>query len=425
MSLFMSPSFPLKKSAFVTGAALLSMANAASRAFLDNGHALLTLDEACLLEKSCERTGLNDFGDDAFRLPLGVLLRSFEKDADLNLIGRICVHSEMVRLLSNRLRMVEDGKRHPEILDGKIQRPLFITGLPRSGTTFLHAVLAQDPRCRAPLVWEVMYPSPPPEKSCFFSDPRIVTMQRQLRWLNVLMPGFEKYHLIGAEYPQECIAITDHSFMSYVFESMYQVPSYRAWHDGQDKRPAYEFHKRFLQNLQWHCPGTHWVLKAPSHLMALRELLCVYPDADIVVTHRDPLKVLPSCSDLTRILRRPFTNKLDRKALRLDVNLRWEESMRSLIQFRERNQKYQGRFCDVMYKDLMHDPLNVVRDIHRQFGRELRPDAESAMRDFIMENPKNKHGEHRYSLEEFGFDGETERCRFQFYTDHYGISLEP
>ncbi len=415
----------VKKPLCTMGASLLCGINTVSRIFLANGRSFVTLDAAALIDESRERTGLDDFGDDVFRKPLGILLQSFESDADLNLVGRICVHSEILRVLCNRLRMVEDRKRHPAIRDELILGPIFITGLPRSGSTFLHAVLAQDPRCRAPQVWEVMHPSPPPESGSYNSDPRIAQTERQLKWLDVLMPELEKSHLIQARYPQECIAITDHSFMSYVFESMYQVSSYRIWHDDQDKRPAYEIHRQFLQHLQWRCPGTHWVLKAPSHLMALEALLHVYPDADIVVTHRDPLKVLPSCASLTRVLRRPFTNRLDREALRSDVNLRWEGSTRLAMRFRQDNPALRDRFHDVRYPDVMKDPMAVVREIYRYFDRELTHDAETAMERFVAENPKNKKGEHRYSLEEFGFDRETERRRFQFYTDFYGITPEP
>jgi hypothetical protein len=269
-----------------------------------------------------------------------------------------------------------------------------------------------------------MNPSPPPDRASYDSDPRIFQTEKQLKWLDILMPEFEKFHLIDARYPQECIAITDHAFMSYVFESMYQVTSYRTWHDEQDKRPAYEFHRQFLQHLQWRCPGTHWVLKAPSHLMALRELLDVYPDADIVVTHRDPLKVLPSCASFAKVLRRPFTNRLDREALCSDVNLRWEGSVRLAMQLRQSNEKIRERFFDVRFPDLKKDPMAIVRDVYRYFDRELTPDAETAMQRFVEQNPKNKNGEHRYSLEDFGFDRETERRRFQFYTDYYGISPE-
>jgi hypothetical protein len=369
----MNPPFSgnLKRPLRAFGPVLLTGVNAVGRIFIEDGRSLLPLDPSALIRESLEKTGLDDFGDDAFREPLGILLQSLEKDARLNLIGRLCARSQIIRLLVNRLRMVEDRKQYTEICGQQVRRPLFITGLPRSGSTFLHAVLAQDPRARAPQVWEVMCPSPPPEAATYRSDPRILQAERQLKWLDVLMPEFEKSHLIHATYPQECIAITDHSFMSYVFETMYQVSSYRSWHDSQDKRPAYEIHHRFLQHLQWRCPGTHWVLKAPSHLMALDALLAVYPDADIVVTHRDPLKVLPSCASLTRILRRPFTDRLDREALRTDVNLRWEGSLRLAMELRRENRTLGGRFHDVLFPDLRKDPLAVVREIYRYFDREL------------------------------------------------------
>ena len=413
----------MKKSFYSTGSELLRAVNTISRISVANGRPFVPLDEASLIAESHARTGLYDFGDEAFRRPLGVLLRSFEHDADLNLVGRICVHSEIVRMLSNRLLMEEDRRKDPRISGERILRPIFITGLPRSGTTFLHALLAQDPRCRAPQVWEVMRPSPPPETATYGSDPRIAHAERQLKWADVLMPEFGKFHLMDARYPQECIAITDHAFMSYLFESMYQVPSYRAWHDAQDKRPAYLYHKRFLQHLQCRCPGTHWVLKAPSHLMALEALLDVYPDADIVVTHRDPLKVLASCSSLKKVLTRPFTNRLNTEALRTDVNLRWEGSLRFAMEFRQKNEGLRRRFHDVFYPDLIKDPLSVVREIYRFFDRELTPEAETAMQRFAVKNP-NHDGWHHYTLEEFGFDRETERRRFQFYTDYYGILTE-
>ncbi|MDA8428129.1 MAG: sulfotransferase [Geobacteraceae bacterium] len=415
---------PAHKALCALGATMLSGINSFNRMALDNGRPFVSLAEADLLEQSRRQTGLDDFGDDPFREPLGILLDSCEKDADLNLVGRFCVRSEITRMLSNRLHMVADRKRHPEILAEKIQRPLFITGLPRSGTTFLHTLLAQDPRCRAPRVWEVMQPSPPPVRDTYDSDPRIGRTERQLKWLDVLMPELEKFHLIHASYPQECIAITDHAFLSYVFETMYHVPTYRDWHDLQDKRPAYAFHRRFLQQLQWRCPGTHWVLKAPSHLMALEALLAVYPDAGIVVTHRDPLKVLPSCASLTEVLRVPFSNRLNREEIVNQVNQRWEGSARYAMRFRAEHQDMGGRFLDVHYPALVKDPMAVVRGIYEYFGRELEQAAEAAMQRFVADNPKDRNGVHDYSLEEFGLDRDTERRRFSFYTDFYGVAPE-
>jgi len=399
--------------------------NAVSHLALNDGRSMIKLDRGSLLGESFRLTGLEDFGDTSFLTPLDILLRSFEEDAELNLIGRITVHSEILRILCNLLYMQRDRLAFPGIQQEEIRQPIFITGLPRSGTTFLHALLAQDPACRAPQVWEVMRPSPPPETATYRSDPRIDLTRRELSWIDVLMPGFEKCHTIEARLPQECISMTDHSFLSYVFESMYFVSSYRSWHDRQDKRPAYDCHRRFLQHLQWRCPGTHWVLKAPSHLMALPSLFEVYPDAQVVVTHRDPLKILPSCASFARVLRAPFTTRpIDLGVLGAEVSRRWSDSAKTLTQLHSGDKELRSRFFDVGYPDLIRDPMSVVYRIYAHFDRELSGEAERAMRTFVEQNPKDKNGTHRYSLEEFGLDPETEIRNFADYTKFFGIRPE-
>ena len=403
---------------------LLRLINTIGRGFVKNGGSWMRLDEKTLLDKACAQTGLDDFGDDSFRAALKVLLRAFETEAQLSFVGRICVHGDSVRLLNNRLRLVADRRRHPAIAAEVIRRPLFITGLPRSGTTFLHALLAQDPAHRAPQVWEVMHPSPPPEKASYATDARITTTARQLKWLDLLMPDFETVHMIDARLPQECIAITSHDFRSYTWETMYAVPSYRAWHDRLDKRPVYEFHRHFLQHLQWRCPGQRWVLKAPSHLLALEALLQVYPDACIVLTHRDPLKVLASCASFTEVLRRGFSDHIDKASLAQEVRQRWEEGAGLAVKHRQAQGEMQRQLFDVHYLELLRDPMSMVRRIYAHFDLELSAAAETAMERFLLANPKNKSGVHRYSLEEFDLNPEAERHRFQFYLDFFGIEPE-
>ncbi|MBM4301580.1 MAG: sulfotransferase [Deltaproteobacteria bacterium] len=403
---------------------LLRLINTVGRGLGKNGFSFMRLDEKTLLDKACQQTGLDDFGDDSFRAALRVLLRAFETEAELSFVGRICVHGDSVRLLNNRLRLVADRRRHPDIAAEVIRRPLFITGLPRSGTTFLHALLAQDPAHRAPQVWEVMHPSPPPEKASYAYDPRITTTARQLKWLDLLMPDFETVHMIDARLPQECIAITSHDFRSYTWETMYAVPSYRAWHDRQDKRPVYEFHRHFLQHLQWRCPSQRWVLKAPSHLLALEALLQVYPDAGIILTHRDPLKVLASCASFTEVLRRGFSDHIDKASLAQEVGQRWVEGARLAVNHRQAQGNLSQQLFDVHYVELLRSPMSMVRRIYTHFDLELSAPAETAMERFLLANPKNKGGVHRYSLEEFGLNPEAERRRFQFYLDFFGIEPE-
>jgi len=402
----------------------LANLNRVGRLLLRDGRPFVSLDPEQLIARSCRATGLSDFGEPDFRGAFRILMRSFEEDARLNLLGRVTVATEMHRVLSNRLRLARDRSQFPGISRERIVRPLFITGLPRSGTTFLHALLAQDPACRAPQVWEVMHPSPPPESASYHSDPRIARTRRELAWIDVLMPDFDKCHAIEARLPQECIAITDHTFLSYVFESMYFVTSYRRWHDRQDKTPAYRYHRNFLQQLQWRCPGSHWVLKAPSHLMALDALLRVYPDAQVVVTHRDPLKVLPSCASFAHVLRSPFTRAIDLKELGAEVSRRWVDSAILLTELRAGRSDLAGNFCDVDYRELIRDPMGVVRRVYRQFDRELTPKAEGAMQRFIAENPKDKRGAHLYSLEQFGLDPDLEREKFRRYTEYFAVAAE-
>ena len=394
------------------------------RLFPPDGVSFLNLETDVLLEKARARTGFSDFGDDSLRHRLEILLRSLRKDAALSLVGRVCAHSDILRLLCNRLQLVEDRKRYPAIAAERVRRPLFITGLPRTGSTLLHALLNADPACRAPRVWEVMHPSPPPETASYHSDPRVLRTESELRWLDVLMPDFKKAHMIDARLPQECIAIMGHTFLSYVFESMYFVSAYRRWHEDQDKLPAYEFHRQFLQHLQWRCPGSHWLLKAPSHLLALKALFQVYPDAGIIMTHRDPLKVLPSCASFSEVLRGPLTTHFDRHELGAEVSLRWEKGARLAIEFREDNADLKGRFFDVRYKDLVRDPMFVVRRIYDHFELVLTPEAERAMLRFLTDNPQNKNGVHSYSLETYGLQRDAERCRFEFYTDYFGINSD-
>lgn len=404
------------------GNRLLHGFNLLGHFLLRDGRSFLSLERELLLAQARDLTGLADFGGQEFLTPLDVLLRSFEEDARLNLTGRLTVRHEMLRLLCNRLCIERDRRQFPGIAQERIRQPIFITGLPRSGTTFLHALMAQDRGCRAPQVWEVMHPSPPPDSGSYRTDPRIALTRRELSWLDVLMPGFEKCHCIEACLPQECIAITDHSFLSYLFESMYFVTTYRNWHERQDKRPAYRYHRRFLQQLQWRCPGKHWVLKAPSHLMALDALMEVYPDAQIVMTHRDPLKVLPSCASFARLMRAPFTGPIDCRALGAEVSRRWADSARAATRLRSRAPR--GRFFDVSYPDLLRDPMGVVRELYRYFDRELTHEAQNAMRLYIVQQPKDKHGAHRYSLQQFGLDPEEEREKFDEYSSYFGVNPE-
>ena len=204
------------------------------------------------------------------------------------------------------------------------------------------------------------------------------------------MPDFKKVHLIGARLPQECIAITSHAFRSYSFETMSAVHSYRAWHDRQDKRPEYEFHRQFLQHLQWRCPGQRWVLKAPGHLLALEALLQVYPDACILLTHRDPLKVLASCASFTEVLRSAFSDRVD-KAAHGPAGAATVGRRRRAGGEVPAGRGTCGNSCLMSSTwNCVRDPMSMVRRIYEHFDLELTAAAETAMQRFLAEQPQEQ-----------------------------------
>ncbi len=386
------------------------------------GIGTVSLDDRELRAVACRETGLSDSGDEDFREPLSQLLHALESEARLTLVGRIVARVDIVGLLANRLRLKEDRRRHPEIGEERIRRPVFIVGLPRSGSTLLHHLLAQDPASRTARAWEVMEPSPPPEKTCYETDPRIARAARRLRWFDRLVPDFKRIHPLGAELPLECIVIMSASFVSPRFLN-YHVPSYQTWLAAADLRPAYEFHRRFLQHLQWRAPGDRWVLKAPSHVFGFEPLFATYPDAVVVQTHRDPVTVLASVASKTLVLRGAFTDRLDPTEIGAEETQRWSSGLELAMQARQDGRR-EGRFLDVRYQDLLRDPMATVRRIYDRFGMAFTVAAEARMQRFLATHPKDQHGPHRYSLETFGLDARDLAHRFKSYCERFGLEHE-
>lgn len=387
-----------------------------------SGRQLVRLDPDVLCEEACRRTGLEDFDDDGvFDEALGRVVRSMRHESGLSLVGRIAARQDLLRLLANRLRLVADRGRFPEIAAEKVRRPLFVTGLPRTGTTLLHGLLAQDPANRAPLHWEMIFPSPPPERARFATDRRIAAAERQLRWFQRLQPDLERIHPVGARMPEECLVITSHSFLSFQFQTTHHVPSYEAWLEAHDLRACYEWHRRFLQHLQWRCAGERWVLKAPAHLFGLPALFASYPDAGVIFTHRDPLEVAPSLASLTTTLRSTFSSTVDRVAVGREMTDRWARGIERALRDRDAGCAPAGQFLDVHYTQLLRDPIGTVRTIYRHYDLPFTAEAEARMRDFLAENPKDKHGRHRYTLADFGLDADEERARYARYRRRFDL----
>ena len=383
------------------------------------GRRLLGLDVGRLLRAATRRTGLYDFGDPSFSQPLERLVSSITREARLTLFGRIAARTEIGGMLENRLRIERDRALHPSIAREQIRRPLVITGLPRTGSTFLHGLLAQDPAHRVPRHWELRFPSPPPERATHDTDPRIARAARQIRWFFRIAPKFRSIHPVGARLPEECVVILSHAFLSFEFSSNWYVPSYQAWLEREDLEPAYRYHRRFLQHLQWKCAAERWLLKAPPHLPGLPALFATYPDANVVVTHRDPLDVVPSVASLHVVLRRAFARGVDPRAVGPEVSRMLADDIRRGFAARDGGCAPAGQFLDVWYAQLMEDPLAVVHRIYRHFDLPLSDAAEARMRQYVATHPKDRHGAHVYSLAQFGLDPETERERYRDYWDRW------
>ncbi|MAE96212.1 MAG: sulfotransferase family protein [Deltaproteobacteria bacterium] len=376
----------------------------------------IPLDADAILEEAQARTGLSDFGGEDFQEPYRIFVDSVDRESQAHPLGRLIARSDLANWLENRLELTETRRRHPEIGAERIERPLFITGLPRTGTSILHELLAQDPDHRVPEHWEVRHPCPPPERASYASDPRIARAERQVQLWNHIVPEYETMHELGARLPVECIQITAHSFVSDELLGRHQVPSYAAWVAQADLRPAYAFHRFFLQHLQWRCPGERWVLKAPSHLGALATLLAVYPDARIVVTHRDPLKVLPSVASILYSTAFVRSDAIDPAEV-----LDWftPETCLALLDgmsaLRDGGGIAPEQIVDVRYQDLMERPLETLGSVYDHFGLAFSETAASRMRGYLEGKPRHKHGAHRYAFDDTGLVAGAERERFRRY----------
>jgi hypothetical protein len=397
--------------------------NGVGRGLRSAGLPLVALDERSLCRRATRETRLDDFGDDGFREPFGILLRALEDEARLSLLGRFIARSDLTRLLVNRLWMVNARQRHPEIAAGRVDRPLFIVGLPRTGTTILHELLAEDPRNRVPMTWEVQHVHPPPERASYETDPRIEAVEKHLAGVDRLIPNFKQMHPMGARLPQECVALTAHDFASMMFTTTHRLLTYQAWLERADLRWVYASHRRQLQYLQWRCPAERWVLKSPGHLWALDALLAEYPDACIVQTHRDPLRVIASLASLVTLLRGMASDEVDRAA----IGVEWTELLARGLAHTTAVRRRLGteRVFDMHFTEFIRDEIAMVRRIYAHAGWELTADAEARMRRFLAANPKDKHGAHRYTLADAGLDAATERARHRAYQDAYGIASEP
>ncbi len=402
---------------------LIAAANRAGGALLKAGRLDTPFRADALMEEASRATKLTDFGDPRFVEPLEVLLESIHREAKLHAVGRLITKGRLVAALKTRLRAEALIKRHPEILDVKVEAPIVIAGLQRTGTTMLHRLLSQDPGLRALYSWEAISPVPAERPSKLVKrDPRVLAAKVAENGLRYMAPEFFAIHPAEALAPEEEVILLDLAFLSTVPEATLDVPTYSRWLETQDQTPAYEYLKRMLQILLWHTPRERWVLKTPHHLEWLDTLLAVFPDARIISTHRDPLKTIASFSSMITHGRGIFSDEVDPR----EVAAHWSRKVYRMVDrgMVTRDGPHAAQFIDVSYYDLMKDPMREVERIYAFVGRELTPDARRRVDESRSENKQHKFGRHSYRLEDFGLSkAEVDRAMAR-YRERFAIPHE-
>ena len=371
-----------------------------------------------LLAEARAATNLSDFGTPDFREGLAILLETYER-VGLRPGGRKRTHGRIVQLLANRLKIEKALRDHPEIRARNIVRPMYLTGLPRTGTSALFNLLAIDPAARPLLTWEGMFPDPlgralaPGEE-----DPRLVGLRAYYARQRAKDPDFDKIHYVDADTPEECVLLLAHTFCDVQIGIEPLMSPYREWFEAQDLRASYSYYRDLLKLLDWQRPGRRWLLKSPAHLWALDVLVELFPDCCIVQTHRDPLEILASyCSMMAALMSiREVYDKAELGRAVLD-HLATALSRGMCA----RDAADPARFIDVDYRRFLRDPMETVESIYAHFGLPLDGAVADAMRGHVGANPQSKHGRHAYSLEEYGLDESTVRARFAQYTSRFGL----
>jgi hypothetical protein len=373
-----------------------------------------------LIEEAQRSTCLERFDRETFREGLGILVSDINRsERPEPLLQR--VRDLLVKALADRLRTTAYLESRPELLERPIKRPIFVFGIPRTGTTLLSNLLATDPAHRSPLTWEIDEPIPPPTTATLYTDPRALARLEAERKLLAARPEAGKYYRGSAIYPNECVFIMAHDFKTLMWESRGKLPTYRDWIFQTDVTSAYEYHKRFLQLLQAEAPGV-WNLKMPSHALNIPTLLKVYPDARLLWIHRDPLTATGSFCSLMTLGHQGFLGKIDIEWLR--QNCPWQAAQHANRIMDARDSLGEGRIIDVHYADLMRNPVETMRKVYGALGDDFTGAAQVGMRAWLADNPQDKFGKHEYKLARFGLSPQMLAPLFERYLSRYDVEPE-
>ncbi len=367
--------------------------------------------------------GRADFEAEPMIENLDRFLDAIEAEAQLTLMGRWMTRRFVLRLLEVRFQLMDYLTQDPGVQDEQISTPLFVAGAPRTGTTILHTLLAADPRHRVPEGWELLRPVPPPspDPELFAADPRIALSDRELVRAQTVVSGLLSIHEYGGRKPKECLSAMSFAFQSEEFTARYAVPSYERWLESSDMTPAYRMHRLVLQILQRRSRSTAWVLKSPVHRHSLPTLFELYPDARVAITHRDPLTLLASLTNLIANLRWAHSDAVDVEAIARSHLRRYRKSFDRLVDWTDSAAIPIDRLHHSRFGDFQKDPLEVLALLYERFGMEWTPEAEAAMRAALDENPVGRLGAHVYARDGLGPGIEELRRDFARYQQRFGV----
>lgn len=383
--------------------------------------AIIELDSQKLIKTAINKVKLDDFGDDNWCSKFQEKINELQS-SNLHLTGRLYYITFFLIALRNRLLVTDRLKRCPAILDEKIDRPIIITGLPRTGTTYLFELLSQDERFHSPVAEEALCPIEPSDnivKECI--DRKTIIQTLQSIFLN--HSQLKAMHYIHYNRPVECYSIMEAALN-------FQVPnvksdSYEEWLQAIDAENNYKWHKVILSILQFKKPNKRWILKCPYHMNHLEQVFKKYPDAQVIHTHRNPIDSTISLLHASKKENELYTNDhiTNRELQRLVIPL--EGSQRKVIHQRKSGIIPEEHISDVYFDDLVQNPISTIENLYESLGIEFSAGFRNNLTTYISENPKNKHGNYSYTASDFDLSNQQILDRFQFYTDHYQIDVSP
>ncbi len=402
---------------------LLAFINSVGRALGRIGYRGSSLEEESLIKTAMRKTRLADFGNPSFRGRMKLLTGAIETEAGLHPFGRFMVRQNLVRFLVNRLKIEEDLKKHPEILEIPMEDPVIVVGLQRTGTTMMHRMIAADTdNFRFLASWEAISPALPQGKGGGPDDPRLKMALIAQRALKYMAPDFFAIHPVEARGTEEDCLLFDFDFWSTVPEATMRVPAFSRWLEEQDHTEAYRYYKKILQYLYWQNPRGRWILKTPQHMEHFDEIFTVFPNARIIHTHRDPSRVVASFCSMVSHAYGVFSDRVDP----VEIGRHWSRKALKMVTHAMdiRDRAGSGNFIDIHYADLMKDPVSVVRRVYGFLGIPFTGENAKRIELWSRENPQNKHGRHSYHLEDFGLSKNEIARSFEAYRKRFNIPEE-